>query len=224
MFIFVAFIFILIMLRFRNLKIKWRTFTKKGFAPNRGRFGVYCYCGKQGTGKTYSVIEHLLTEVPNDVPIYANMKSIRGIKYTYISSFDDMVAIDNWNPLTKEYDPIYIFYDEIFSKITKGTKMNSEVLSFLSQMRKRQVVFITTAQEWLEMNVTLRRYCRYQIDCNMYNILGLGILFKSFYNAEQMKWSNEDNEYVAPLISSTISKTILSIADSYDTTERVDSQ
>ena len=36
-----------------KIRIKFKTFFKKGFRPNRGKFGVYCYCGKQGQGKTY---------------------------------------------------------------------------------------------------------------------------------------------------------------------------
>ena len=54
-------IVVIIVLVFHNnkIKIKWRTFFKKGFAPNRGKFGVYCYCGKQGQGKTYSAIEYI---------------------------------------------------------------------------------------------------------------------------------------------------------------------
>ena len=88
-------------------------------------------------------------------------------------------------------------------------------------MRKRRIVFLTTAQEWLEINITLRRYCRYQIECKMYNILGLGILIKSMYDAEQLKWSNDDNEYIAPLIETTISKCNLSVAKAYDTFEQI---
>lgn len=114
-----------------------------------------------------------------------------------------------------------IFYDEIFTALTKSSKMTSEVLDFLSQMRKRRIIFITTAQEWLEINITLRRYCRYQIDCSMRNILGLGILIKNMYDAEQMKWSQEDNEYVAPIMETTISKCNLRVANSYDTFEQI---
>ena len=54
--------------KFKNhLKIKWKTFTRRGFKPNRGIFGVYCYCGKQGQGKTYSVVEFLHNN--KDMPI-----------------------------------------------------------------------------------------------------------------------------------------------------------
>ena len=76
--------------------------------------------------------------------------------------------------------------------MTKTSKINTDVLDFLSQMRKRQIIFITTAQEWLEISMTLRRYCRFQIDCEMRNIFGIGILIKRMYDAEQMKWSQEE--------------------------------
>ena len=55
----------------------------------------------------------------------------------------------------------------------------------------------------------------------MLNILGLGILIKRFYDAEQMKWSQEDNEYVAPIVETTISKCNICVANSYDTFEQI---
>ena len=51
-----------------KMRIKWKTFLRRGFIPNRGIFGVYCYCGKQGQGKTYSVVEFLHNN--KDMPIY----------------------------------------------------------------------------------------------------------------------------------------------------------
>lgn len=207
--VFLVFLFI----RFRHTKIKLKTFFKKGFAPKRGRFGVYCYCGKQGSGKTYSVVEFLKNQ-DSDVKIYSNISSLTGIKYTYFNGFDNLLK------LRDEHDCV-IVYDEIFTALTKSSKLSNEVLDFLSQMRKRRIVFLTTAQEWLEINITLRRYCRYQIDCKMLNILGLGILIKSMYDAEQLKWSNDDNEYIAPLVETTISKCNLSVAKSYDTFEQI---
>ena len=205
---------ILILIRFRHTKIKFKTFFRKGFAPKRGKFGVYCYCGKQGSGKTYSAVEFLLQNM--NIPIYSNVSSIKGVKYTYFNGFDQLLELRN------KSDCI-IFYDEIFTALTKTSKMTKEVLDFLSQMRKRRIIFITTAQEWLEINITLRRYCRYQIECKILNLLGLGILIKHCYDAEQLKWSNEDNEYVAPLVETTISKCNVKIANSYDTFEQIKS-
>lgn len=214
-FILIILLVAIIMIKYNyNLKIKYKTFVKKGFAPKRGYFGVYCYCGKQGQGKTYSVVEFLKEN--SDMPIYANIKTIdkKQIDYTYFQGFDELLKL-------RDKTDCIIVYDEIFTALTKGSKINTDVLDFLSQMRKRRIIFLTTAQEWLEINITLRRYCRYQINCKMRNILGLGILIKSFYDAENMKWSVQDNEYVAPLIQTTVSKCNIDVANSYDTFEQI---
>lgn len=213
---FIIFLFIIIIflfIRFRHTKIKFKTFFRKGFAPKRGRFGVYCYCGKQGSGKTYSVVEFLKNQ-DKDIKIYANINTLKGVNYTYFNGFDNLLKLRN------EHDCI-IVYDEIFTALTKSSKLSTEVLDFLSQMRKRRIIFLTTAQEWLEINITLRRYCRYQVECKMFNFLGLGILIKSMYDAEQLKWSQNDNEYIAPLFETTISKCNLCVANSYDTFEQI---
>lgn len=197
-----------------KIKIKWPTFFKKGFAPNRGKFGVYCYCGKQGQGKTYSVVEFLLQN--KDKRIYSNITTLQGVKYSPIGDFNDLLA------LRSESDCI-IVYDEIFTALTRQSRINTDVLDFLSQMRKRRIIFLTTAQEWLEINITLRRYCRYQIQCSMFNFFGLGILVKTFSDAENMRWSNDENDYVAPLLETSISKCNLYVANSYDTYEQIES-
>ena len=207
-------IIIILIIVFRKTRIKWKTFFRKGFSPSRGKFGVYCYCGKQGQGKTYSAVEFLQDN--KDKEIYANIKTIKGVNYTYFNGFDELLKL-------RDKTDCIIFYDEIFTALTKSSKINTDVLDFLSQMRKRRIIFITTAQEWLEINITLRRYCRYQIDCKMINFLGLGILLKTFNDAEQMKWDNMENEYIAPLLEYTISKCNRKIADSYDTFEQVKS-
>lgn len=212
--IIVLLIALLAFMRSNKIKIKFKTFLKKGFAPKRGKFGVYCYCGKQGQGKTYSAVEYLLHN--KDKRIYSNVKTIKGVKYTPIGGFDDLLKL-------RDQTDCIILYDEIFTALTKQSKLNTDVLDFLSQMRKRRIIFITTAQEWLEINMTLRRYCRFQIDCRMINFFGLGILIKTFHDAESMKWSNEDNEYVAPLLETSISKCNLEVANSYDTFEQIES-
>lgn len=212
MIIIFIFIIAILLFRYRYVRIKFKTFFRKGFSPKRGKFGVYCYCGKQGQGKTYSVVEFLRQH--KDSKIYCNIGSIQGIKYTYFNGFDQLLDLRN------EHDCI-IVYDEIFTALTKSSKLNTDVLDFLSQMRKRRIIFLTTAQEWLEINITLRRYCRYQIDCHMINFLGMGILTKYFYDAEKIKWSQEDNEYVAPIIEMSISKCNVCVANSYDTFEQI---
>lgn len=196
-----------------KVRVKFKTFLKKGFKPNRGIFGVYCYCGKQGQGKTYSVVEFLHNN--KDMPIYANLKSIRGLKYTYIANFNELLSL-------RDKTDCVIVYDEIFSALQKNSIINKDVLDFLSQMRKRRIICLTTAQEWAEIPLTWRRYCRYQIDCRLIRLpLLKGILIKSFKDAENMKWDNDEQEHVAPLIETTITHTQKWLANSYDTFEQI---
>ena len=212
-YIIILFIVVGMIYMYQNkIKIKFHTFLKKGFRANRGRFGVYCYDGKQGNFKTYSVCEFLIQN--KDMKIYSNIKSLKGVKYTPISDFDDLLK------LRSEHDCVIVF-DEIFTALTRTSKINTEILDFLSQMRKRRIIFITTCQEWLEINITLRRYCRYRINCQSFNLPFFTLIVKRFYDAENMKWSNEENEYVAPLLETTISKPNLYVAKSYDTYEQI---
>ncbi len=212
--IIILFICISVWIIKNKVHIKFKTFFKKGFKARRGKFGVYCYCGKQGTGKTYSVVEFLHEH--KDMKIYANLKSITGIDYEVIETFEDLLE------LRKEHDCI-IFYDEIFSALLKGQRLSKEVINFLSQMRKRKIIFLTTAQEWTEVPLSFRRFCRYQIDCSIFNLFPFSILIKVFKDAENMKWSNDEQEHIAPILETTISKMNLFVANSYDTFEQINS-
>lgn len=215
--IFLVLALILLYKFFKNNKIKLGTFVKKGIRVVRGRFGVYIYDGKQGSGKTASAIGFIFENISDDRPVYANMKSIKSINYTYFNGLNGLLELQKMN-----VQHCIIFYDEIFSLLTKSTKMTEDVLSFLSQMRKRDIIFITTCQEWLELPITLRRYCRYQIKCKIVNPpIFSSLLFKQFNDAEQIKWDKDQNEYVCPLITNTISKMNYYLLNSYDTYETI---
>ena len=222
----IAILFILLMFYcFSNkIKIKWKTFFKKGFRPIRGDFGVYCYDGKQGKGKTYSLVEFLQDNKERFLT-FCNIKNIYGIDYTHYTGFEQLMAIKRFidSPNFHTDKQIVIVYDEIFTELQKQSKLSKDVLDFLCQMRKRKIIFLTTAQEWAEIPLTFRRFCRYRINCNMIPFFGTGILIKTFYDAENMKWSNDEQEHIAPLVETTVSHTRKNIADSYDTFLRISS-
>lgn len=196
-----------------KIKVDITSFFHKGFTPNRGIFGVYCYCGKQGSGKTYSCVEFINRN--SKMRIYSNLKSIKGVKYTYFNGLKELLE------LRKEHDCI-IFYDEIFTELTKHDKLSKDVLDFLCQMRKRRILFITTAQEWGELPLTLRRYCRFQINCSLRRLPFFGgLCIKKVYDAENLHWSSDDNDWIAPIIGTLVSHTQLRLANSYDTFEQI---
>lgn len=215
-----------------HLSIDWKSLYRKGFKKIDNAFGVFCYCGKQGHGKTYSAIKFCIDRKLNtNCLIVTNVLSFNCFSDTvFITDIYEMIDfvtdyIDNfYKTHSEEQEPnILIFYDEIFTILNKSKKIDETILSFLSQLRKRRIILITTAQEWLEVNVTFRRYVRYQIDCNMVSlpILKTALTLNYINDGEQLKWSADDNEYVAPRIATNFGKGNLAIIQSYDTFETI---
>ena len=183
--------------------------------------GVYCFCGKQGAGKTYSLVDSLEEKAKNKI-VLCNIKSLCSSHNNYIYEND---FYEIMNIVLEDEDPskYIIVFDEIFTLLEKG-KLDKKCLSFLSQMRKRKIFLYTTAQEWLEINVTFRRYVRYQIECKMLNIpiLNFALCINKINDAYQMKWDNLENEYIAPRIQTNIKKCSIRVANSYDTFETIE--
>lgn len=195
------------------------TFFRKGFEKFDDKYGVYCFCGKQGDGKTYSLID-TLEMVRGNKKVISNVKSYYDNRKEYVIYQTDFNKIVEFLQNSEDCTQYIIFYDELFTLIEKG-KLSKETLTFISQMRKRGLYLYTTVQEWLELNITFRRYVRYQIECCMINLplFKCAISINRVNNAYRMKWDNLQNEYIAPIIQTTIKKCSKEIADSYDTFE-----
>ena len=206
-----------------HMTIDFKSFIKKGFIKNDNDFGLYCYTGKQGKGKTYTSINFLINYIVNnpDTQIVTNIHSFKTFKnIVYIDDIDKLIdyCIENY-----ENQKIIIFFDEIFTILEKKTAINKKILSFISQLRKRKIIFITTAQEWAEVNITFRRYVRFQIDCNMFNIpiINRAFLFYSINDGDGIKWDEQQQEFVAPRVSCYFGKAKQSVINEYDTFETI---
>lgn len=180
---------------------------------DRGLFGVYCFTGHQGSGKTYS-LNKFIRKHAQGKKIYSNIK-LDDLEYTPITSLEHLYSLAN------ETD-CYIIYDEIFTLMSKSKKDREMLEQFLPQMRKVHNIFLTTAQYWLELDITFRRFVRIQIECETRPLGRLGgILIESYYDTTQIKWDNLENEYISPIIRKKISKYQKRYMESYDTFERV---
>lgn len=212
-------LFYVALLLFKNkIILRFDTFFRKGFKKINDHYGVYCWVGKQGDGKTYSCCD-FISEIRGNKKVITNQ-----YKYAQLNS-EFAIYEPNFYQIIEKfnsgvYDTNYIiFYDELFTLLEKG-KLNKSILTFISQLRKRGIYLVTTVQEWLDINVTFRRYVRYQVDCSMFNLFGLFALsINKIHDGYLMKWDKELNEYDAPIIRTTIKKCSKAIADSYDTYE-----
>lgn len=211
-----------------KLSIDWKSLTRKGFKKIDNAFGLFCYTGKQGHGKTYSAVKFCIDrKLATNCLIITNVQSFKVFSDTvFITDIQELIqyVLEFCENTPKDQAPnILIFFDEIFTVLEKQTRISKDILSFISQLRKRKIVFVTTAQEWLEINVTFRRYVRFQIACNMYSfpISSTAFVLNEINDGEQLKWSNEDNEYIAPRIQTNFSKGNISVIESYDTFETI---
>lgn len=218
-------IFCIIILKIyqEKIHIDFKSFFKKGFRKIDNKFGLFCYTGKQGKGKTYSAIKFITEQkVKYHYKILTNVKSFDLFADTlYFQDINDI--IDYCVQFKGNEKNVIIFFDEIFTILEKRTPINKKILSFLSQLRKRKIIFVTTAQEWSEINITFRRYVRYQISCNMISlpIFKTAFIYNTINDGDLIRWNNDTQDFEAPRISANLSKGNESVINSYDTFETI---
>lgn len=132
--------------------------------------GHYIFCGKQRSGKTVSMLwyaEYLRRKWSKrgyKVLFYSNMGI--GTKITKLTLNDTIKAI--------EYDKkiIHIFMvDEIHGYFPKDTrdrntlKIIDDLTQTLSQIAKKQVYVLSTAQVYGRINKSVREQCLYMVHC-----------------------------------------------------------
>lgn len=199
-----------------KVNIDVRSFLAKSLYLDRDVFGVYCFTGHQGSGKTYSLVKWLKKH-HDGKKIYSNIH-IDGIKYYPIRDLKHLYSL-------ADERKVIIIYDEIFTIMSKSKRDREILEQFLPQMRKVKNIFMTTAQYWLELDVTFRRFVRVQIECStiVVPVIDRGILIEHYRDATKMQWDNMQNEYVCPTISTKISKYERRFMKAYDTYETIKS-
>lgn len=222
-FIFLS-IYFFIFLVHNKVHISWKTFFKKGFPKRDDLFGLYVYTGKQGEGKTYSCIKAIIDLVIDEgyIPI-SNIKSFNVFTNTiYFDDINDMIdfVVNNHDKDGKKY---IILFDEIFTILSRYSKLPGKVESFLCQLRKRKMLLFTTAQEWGEIPLSFRRFCRFQVSCHMFNIplFDRAFLINRIGDGYSTRWNEEIQDFECDVVQTNFSKANQSIIDAYDTFETI---
>lgn len=220
-FIFILAYFIIFVLS-NHLHVDWKSLFKAGFSKHDNAFGLYTYTGKQGEGKTYSAIK-FISEQKNRFGyiIVTNVHSFK--EFTDTIYIDDIMKLIDFVKLNHDKDgkKYLIFFDEIFTILMRNQAVNIDILSFLAQLRKRSIIFVTTAQEWSEIPISFRKFCRFQISCHMFSIplFDRAFLSNKINDGYNAKWNNDTQEFEAPNLQTNFSKGNLHIINMYDTFE-----
>lgn len=222
-----VFLFLLVVLCFVfHIRPDLKSIFRKSIKAKRGLYGTYAFCGPQGKGKTTSLAKFCLDK-NKKIYVFSNVNMVGLDRFNFIDDFQDIYDIlhklDN-NEIDVEGRQVVIIYDEIFTLMTKNAKLNKEIQSFLCQLRKRKIIFLTTCQSWAELPLSFRRLCRFEIDCNIINIPLLKSILVSIYkDAERMKWDEIEQDHVAPIVWTRIAFFNKRVADMFDTRQLIKS-
>lgn len=208
---------VMILLYINKISIDWTSFFQPTLPLDRGIFGVYCFEGKQGSGKTYALTKYLKRYGKNTT-IFSNITLYGGIEYEKIQSIEHLLSL-------RDSKNVFIVYDEILNLLNDKAiprDMRDDLMEFLTQQRKMKNILFTTTQEWLNVPIEFRRFVRIQIICST-KPLGRfgGILKEEYRDGYQIHWDQLENEYVAPRMALKFSKYEREIMQSYNTFERV---
>ena len=210
-----------------KIHISFKSFFRKGFHKTDDDFGLYCYTAEQGGGKTFSICEICDIRFKDKI-IISNVESFckhRKARTMFMTDFNEIVNYIDNNNNPERY---VIFFDEIFSAMGVGggqSKLNAKSRRFLTQLRKRKLHVLTSCQIWSDLPRNFRQLCRYQISCEMINFLyfGFALSINKVNDGYNIKWSQEEQDWICPRIQTNIKKASLKIAQSYDTYETISS-
>ena len=144
--------------------------------------------------------------------------------FSELNEYKTMLDTNKDNILSEIGSKQVVFvYDELFQELMRGSKLNKDILDFLSQMRKRKIIFLTTCQYWSELPLSYRKFVRYQIDTKMIPLIFSGLLIQRYRDGENMKWDDSEQDFVAPLVKTCVEHTRVIVVNCFDTYEKIKS-
>lgn len=133
--------------------------------------GVYCFCGKQGSGKTLSAVR-LVSNIFLDYPDIYLVTNI-SLNFDILKHIpqENVIQFERYYQLFFNYDkPVIFLIDEAHLLFNSLESKNADVNMFtvISQNRKRQRVFILTSQVFSRLQLVMREQINTIITCNTY--------------------------------------------------------
>lgn len=177
---------------YEKLKNLFKKKDKDFFEP----IGTQVYVGEQGSGKTLSMVYHLL-KVANQYPkakIVSNIKitSLDSSRIVYFSRFDELLTI--MRTLRNGTNGIIYIIDEMHNYFHSHDSKSVPlwVVNIFSQQRKQRILVLGTAQVWEDIIKTVRDRAQYVMECSrLFGIQFQRLLIaqdrENIYGQEKMK-------------------------------------
>lgn len=198
----------------RKFEIKTSTFLKKGLKNREEFFQNVLITGFMGSGKTYFAVFYTLELLKKHKfnSIKTNIHSLK-IKGQLVEYFDYISEVyDDF-----EDNCLYII-DELGKKYTRESKQDNNFYGWLQQSRKCHRYCVLIHQSFKRIPIWLREPVSYVYVTHK-------IPFSKFFktdviNAQEM-YLDENKEWTGEILKTIIYKRNQSVANCYDTDERV---
>lgn len=145
--------------------IRWKIYDFLMFCIN-GRvfnlYGVTCYCGRQGSGKTIGVVEQLER---------IKMQYPECLVCTNINYINQDIPLTSWLQLLylRNGDKGVVFViDEVQNNGLDWTKFPETLLRVITMQRKQKIKIFLTSQVYKNVVIQLRRQCFDVIECKTF--------------------------------------------------------
>lgn len=158
---------------FKHVYLSTKDMIKANRENKFSDYGLTVYTGRQGSGKTVSMVERL-EEIRRDQP---DVKILTNFGYKYQ---DDV--LDNWQKLidVRHKNGIVFAIDEIQNEfdVYNSRNFNLEILKVITQQRKQGIKILATSQIFSRVSKPLREQTFEVVECN--TILGRWTFQKCF--------------------------------------------
>lgn len=125
-------------------------------------YGVTCYCGRQGSGKTIGVVEEL-ERIRTQFP--------ECIICTNINYVGQDLPLTSWLQLlylrNGEKGVVFVI-DEVQNNGLDWVKFPETLLSVITQQRKQKIKIFVTSQVYKNLVIQLRRQCFNVVECKTF--------------------------------------------------------
>ena len=122
-------------------------------------YGVTCFCGKQGSGKTIGVVR----EIEKIKSLYPNAITCTNINYTNqdykLTSWLQLLTLRNGE------DGVIFVIDEIQNQGLDWNNFPQTLLAVITQQRKQKIKIFVTAQVYKTVPIQIRRQCFDVVEC-----------------------------------------------------------
>lgn len=174
------------------MKVDWNSFRKHYTRPEKGLFpvGSRVYIGRQGKGKTLSVVAYVFSIKKNypKVKIFSNV-ILYGIDYMRLETDKDVEFALSYR---NGKDGVLVVLDEAHLFFNTKTGIPIDVLTAISQQRKDRRRIVFTSQIWNELDISIRKQVMEVVDCKNFGRLQ----FNTIYDGSTVRLDKSDYSYI----------------------------